>query len=706
MSDSFVSCDRRLQMHAATRFHPRIARICVAICLAAIAATLVLAQTARADGRGQGGNAGHTGLSPVVSSQTGRLQQIGWPYFTNGIITGGAVVASGTVYEGSADGRLYAINPNGLVKWAVKLGTNIASTPTVGPNGLLYVVNSAGKLYSVSSSGKARYLRSLGLGAPAVVSYGRALYAGGAHGIYALGLNGQRRWYHHTAAEVTGISAGPHGGVFATTAKTTKSSQVIALTKSGKTRWAGKVIGFANAPTVGSSGNIYVTTQAGYLVALNSAGKLRWSRRVQGVIAASATLRRSGGVYIGMGIPGHNGSLRAFNSAGKQLWSYRTSDSNFDSPTVGGDGTIYFGSDNNNIYALSSHGKLKWSYPTGGAVESSPAIGPDGTLYVGSEDGAIYAFAGPLRSVSKAPAGPAFTPAAKLSVDGRLMAPGALAPASGGKLFVADLLRYRVLELGSKGQTIGALGSRGTGRGQFELPSGVGVGPGGRVFASDAVNDDVQEFVPSGSGFKLGITLNGWKTSGTTRRFAAPLALAVNSTSGDVYVGDARWGIVAFSATGKFIRSWSPGSGLVIHGLSVAPDGQVYATFGSSSAKQATYELNASLSSHVNTGFTDAAGAPFLEVDRSGDLYSLSPQSPASVTKYQPVSGGFNELAFFSTPVGFQYGFALDSSDRIYVPSFGNTPHPRGSVSVYAATDPSDPSSAFRRVAQFHGGKG
>jgi hypothetical protein len=302
-------------------------------------------------------------------------------------------------------------------------------------------------------------------------------------------------------------------------------------------------------------------------------------------------------------------------------------------------------------------------------------------------------------------AGPAFTPAAKLSGHGRLMAPGALAPASGSKVFVADLLRYRIIELGSKGQTIGGLGSRGTGRGQFEVPTGVGVGPGGRVFASDAVNDDVQEFVPTASGFKLGTTIRSWKASGTTRAFEAPLALAVNSTSGTVYVGDPRWGIVAFSAAGKFIRSWSPGSGYIIHGLSVSPSGDLYATFGSNSAKQATFKLSANLSSHTNTGFADPAGAPYLSVDQAGYLYALSPQAPASVTKYQATSGGFSELTFFKVPVGFQYGFALDGSDRVYVPTFGNTPHPQGTVSVYAAKTPSDPSSAFSRVAVLKGGK-
>jgi outer membrane protein assembly factor BamB len=62
-------------------------------------------------------------------------------------------------------------------------------------------------------------------------------------------------------------------------------------------------------------------------------------------------------------------------------------------PEVGPDGTIYVGTDENHVYAIDpSDGSVKWSYDLIGNVRSSPAVGDDGTVYIGSDANKVWAF--------------------------------------------------------------------------------------------------------------------------------------------------------------------------------------------------------------------------------------------------------------------------------------------------------------------------
>ncbi len=47
--------------------------------------------------------------------------------------------ADETVYVGSFDGYLYALNPNGALRWRYLTGSPVGSSPAVGADGTLYV---------------------------------------------------------------------------------------------------------------------------------------------------------------------------------------------------------------------------------------------------------------------------------------------------------------------------------------------------------------------------------------------------------------------------------------------------------------------------------------------------------------------------------------------------------------------------------------
>ena len=62
-----------------------------------------------------------------------------WAFPTgNAVRSSPAIGADGTLYVGSLDGSLYAINPDGTQKWAFPTGGG-SSSPAIGTDGTLYV---------------------------------------------------------------------------------------------------------------------------------------------------------------------------------------------------------------------------------------------------------------------------------------------------------------------------------------------------------------------------------------------------------------------------------------------------------------------------------------------------------------------------------------------------------------------------------------
>ena len=59
----------------------------------------------------------------------------------------------GTVFFGSTDYRLYALNPDGSLKWAYKTGWEIHTTPAVDPSGVVYAGSNDKYLYAFNPDG-------------------------------------------------------------------------------------------------------------------------------------------------------------------------------------------------------------------------------------------------------------------------------------------------------------------------------------------------------------------------------------------------------------------------------------------------------------------------------------------------------------------------------------------------------------------------
>jgi RHS repeat-associated protein len=115
---------------------------------------------------------------------------------------------------------------------------------------------------------------------------------------------------------------------------------------------------------------------------------------------------------------------------------------------------------------------------------------------------------------------------------------------SGATMYVADYGDNRIDEFNEKGEYTGTFGSKGTGNGQFNGPTGIAFdATNGYLYVTDYGNDRVQALSTSGEY----ISQFGTKGSGAGQ-LAEPAGIAINST-GDAYIAD----------TGNYrLQEWVP----------------------------------------------------------------------------------------------------------------------------------------------------
>jgi outer membrane protein assembly factor BamB len=137
-----------------------------------------------------------------------------WAYRTGDDVDGAPLVAAdGTVYFGSDDHRLYALAPDGSLRWALVTGGELRSAPTFGPAGAgrrLYVASYDGQLYAANVDGTAAWSVRAGarLGSGVrVLADGAILFGSQDDRLYAVERSGTVRWWVDLAEDVDTVPA-------------------------------------------------------------------------------------------------------------------------------------------------------------------------------------------------------------------------------------------------------------------------------------------------------------------------------------------------------------------------------------------------------------------------------------------------------------------------------------------------------------------
>ncbi len=102
-----------------------------------------------ADGSMFRGDARHTGVYDTAGVTT--LNQVKWKFHTGGQVNSSPAVVGATVFVGSTDGNLYALDrESGTQKWKFDTKSRVVSSPAVA-NGLVYFIAYDGNFYAVDS---------------------------------------------------------------------------------------------------------------------------------------------------------------------------------------------------------------------------------------------------------------------------------------------------------------------------------------------------------------------------------------------------------------------------------------------------------------------------------------------------------------------------------------------------------------------------
>lgn len=359
-------------------------------------------------------NKRNTGLSPY---QTKPLARLKWRYLTGNDIyyCSPAIGPDGTIYICSTDRYLYALNPDGTLKWRYNYGEYPAyseSTPVISADGTIYITSyhynfSGGYWYSllhaINPDGTPKWTYQAGgypARSPAIADDG-TIYVGISVSstqayLYALNPDGTLKWNYPTGSYIGECPAIDLDG---TIYFGSHDYYLYALNPDGTLKWRTQTPHLRTidgSPAIGNDGTIYFGAQD-YLYALDLNGNVKWAYQTNdgeppgtfSYYESSPAIGPDGTIYFVSNVGFH---IHAVNPDGTPKYPY-LADIFFvnSSPAISANGIIYVGGYDNYIYALNPNLSVKWRYPTGGRVYSSPAIDADGTVYVGSEDYHIYA---------------------------------------------------------------------------------------------------------------------------------------------------------------------------------------------------------------------------------------------------------------------------------------------------------------------------
>lgn len=238
---------------------------------------------------------------------------------------------------------LYALNPDGTRLWIFdsgRGGTPCGASPVVGTDGTIYAVLGDNVLYAVKPDGKLKWefyldawdehsFTSPALDTGNIIIFGSENGDGGY--IYAVYPNGILKWkiFVGRGRPVRASPViGPDGTIYVGTKAHSHRipAQLLAITPEGSIDWVYTVesVHFTpddmySTPTVGADGVIYFGAETGFVYALNPDGSLLWKVDTHGGINwPSPTLLEDGTLYMGA-LKNEGGALFALQTQSKGL---------------------------------------------------------------------------------------------------------------------------------------------------------------------------------------------------------------------------------------------------------------------------------------------------------------------------------------------------------------------------------------------------
>jgi len=269
---------------------------------------------------------------PQPSSETPKIPvNLLWEFETEGAVwSSPAIAVDGTVYVGSGDKKVYALDgKTGAKQWEYITGGPVATSPAIGMDGTVYIGSDDKKVYALN------------------------------------GKTGVKLWELMTGGPVTSSPAiGSDGTVYVGS----WDKKLYAINpKSGAKKWeyiAGGPV--ASSPSIGVDGTVYVGSGDKKVYALDGrTGVKKWEFETGWIVRSSPVIGADGSVYVGS----YDKKVYALDGkTGAKKWAFMTGDDVTSSPVIGADGTVYIGSVDKKIYAIKtdSEGPARSPWPMRG----------------------------------------------------------------------------------------------------------------------------------------------------------------------------------------------------------------------------------------------------------------------------------------------------------------------------------------------------
>jgi len=306
-----------------------------------------------------------------------------WAFETGNDVWSSPTVVDGTVFVGSSDNNLYAVDTEtGTQQWVFETSDSVSS-PTV-VDGAVFV-GSGDDLYAVDAeTGEQEWAFETGdsVSSPTVVD-GTVFIGSMDNNLYAVDAEtGTQQWAFETGSWVGSSPTVVDGTIFGIS----EGNLFAVDAETGEYEWTFQTDIWisTSSPTV-ADGTVFFGSFDDNLYAVDAeTGDEEWAFETGDAVRSPTVMDET--VFVGSG-----DNLYAVDArTGDGEWAFQTGNTVHSSPTVV-DGTVFVGGDDTNLYAVDAEtGNEEWGFETNDTVQSSPTV-VDGTVFVGSSDNNLYA---------------------------------------------------------------------------------------------------------------------------------------------------------------------------------------------------------------------------------------------------------------------------------------------------------------------------
>jgi outer membrane protein assembly factor BamB len=321
-----------------------------------------------------------------------------WHFETGNAIYSSPAVADGTVYIGSFDSNLYAVDTtSGTEQWRFETGRSVRSSPTVA-DGTVYIGSNDNYLYAVDTTdGTKQWCFETGdrIRSSPTVADGTVYVGSDDRHLYAVDTtSGTEQWRFKTGDSVWFSPTVVDGTVYL--GSWDNHLYAVDVTD-GTEQWRFETGSYISSSPMVADGTVYIGTGNHNLYAVDTTDGTEQWRFEAWVETENEDYYKSppmptvadGTVYVG----NRDHNVYAVDAiSGTEQWRFETGNKVRSSPTVAG-GTVYVWSSDENLYAVdATSGTEQWRFKAGDRIDSSPTV-VDGTVYIGSHDNHLYAVA-------------------------------------------------------------------------------------------------------------------------------------------------------------------------------------------------------------------------------------------------------------------------------------------------------------------------